>query len=94
MHVLIIGAAGMVGRKLVSRLATDGVVGGERVSKLTLVDVVAPSGPECFGVTVEILAANLPAPGKAEKLVTERPDTIFHLAAIVSGEAEADFDKG
>jgi nucleoside-diphosphate-sugar epimerase len=33
-------------------------------------------------------------PGEAEKLVAERPDVIFHLAAIVSGEAEADFDKG
>ena len=94
MHVLIIGAAGMVGRKLVSRLVTNGVLGGEQVSKLTLVDVVAPSRPERFGGTVEILAADLSASGKAEKLVAERPGTIFHLAAIVSGEAEADFDKG
>src|SRR6202012_3530828 len=33
-------------------------------------------------------------PGAAEKLIAGRPDVIFHLAAIVSGEAEADFDKG
>jgi D-erythronate 2-dehydrogenase len=38
--------------------------------------------------------SDLSAPGEAEKLVASRPDLIFHLAAIVSGEAEADFEKG
>jgi nucleoside-diphosphate-sugar epimerase len=38
--------------------------------------------------------SDLSAPGEAEKLVASRPELIFHLAAIVSGEAEADFDKG
>jgi nucleoside-diphosphate-sugar epimerase len=33
-------------------------------------------------------------PGEAEKLIAAKPDMIFHLAAIVSGEAEADLDKG
>ena len=39
-------------------------------------------------------AADLSTPGVAERLVAGRPDVIFHLAAIVSGEAEADFEKG
>jgi nucleoside-diphosphate-sugar epimerase len=39
-------------------------------------------------------ASDFSLPGEAERLVAERPDAIFHLAAIVSGEAEADFDKG
>ena len=43
---------------------------------------------------VKIVTGDLPAPGEAEKLVADRPDVIFHLAAIVSGEAEQDFDKG
>lgn len=34
------------------------------------------------------------AAGEAERIVAKRPDVIFHLAAIVSGEAELDFDKG
>jgi nucleoside-diphosphate-sugar epimerase len=38
--------------------------------------------------------SDLSAPGEAEKLLASRPQLIFHLAAIVSGEAEADFDKG
>ncbi len=33
-------------------------------------------------------------PGSAETLIQQRPDFIFHLAAVVSGEAEADFEKG
>jgi D-erythronate 2-dehydrogenase len=45
-------------------------------------------------VPVKIMTGDLPAAGEAAKLVADRPDVIFHLAAIVSGEAEQDFDKG
>jgi nucleoside-diphosphate-sugar epimerase len=92
MHVLVIGAAGMIGRKLVARIAKEGGIGGRPVSRLTLVDVVAPSAPE--GIPSEAWAADLSAPGEAEKMIARRPELIYHLAAIVSGEAEADFDKG
>ncbi|MCW6508589.1 D-erythronate dehydrogenase [Lichenifustis flavocetrariae] len=94
MHILIIGAAGMVGRKLTDRLVKDKTLGGQEISALTLVDVVAPAKPAGFAGAVETITADLSAPGEAEKLAAKRPDTIFHLAAIVSGEAEADFDKG
>src|SRR5262249_55494426 len=40
------------------------------------------------------VVSDLSAPGEAEKAVATRPDVIFHLAAIVSGEAELDFEKG
>ena len=40
------------------------------------------------------MAADLADPGAAQRLVEGRPDVIVHLAAVVSGEAEADFDKG
>src|SRR2546428_9717182 len=43
---------------------------------------------------MEIVAADLSEPGKAARAVEARPDTIFHLAGVVSGEAELDFDKG
>lgn len=94
MHILIIGAAGMVGRKLTQRLVKDGTLGGNRVEKLTLVDVVAPERPQGFAGTVVAREGDLSASGEAERLVEGRPDVIFHLAAIVSGEAELDFDKG
>jgi D-erythronate 2-dehydrogenase len=47
-----------------------------------------------FAGKVETKVADLPAPGVAASLLAGRPDVIFHLAAVVSGEAEADFDKG
>ena len=58
---------------------------------MTLADVVAPQQPVGVG-QVELVATDLAAPGEAERLVEGRPDLIFHLAAVVSGEAEADFE--
>ena len=77
MKILVTGAAGMIGRKLVEQLEGE----------LTLHDVVALPGADS-------LVSDLSAPGVAEALVAGRPQLIFHLAAVVSGEAEADFDKG
>src|ERR1700755_3509761 len=84
----------MVGRKLVERLLKDGRLGKSDITKMTLHDVVAPAKQEKPGFPVDVHAGDFAVPGAAEKLVTERPDVIFHLAAIVSGEAELDFDKG
>src|ERR1043166_5564772 len=94
MHVLITGAAGMIGRKLTERLITDRGLMGQPVERLTLVDVVAPARPAGFSDHVKTRAADLAEPGVAEKAVSERPEVIFHLAGVVSGEAELDFDKG
>ena len=91
MHVLIIGAAGMIGRKLVHRLVADGNVGGRGIERLTLVDVVAPASPDGQAETV---SADVAAPDEAERLIENRPDLVVHLAAVVSGEAESDFEKG
>lgn len=76
-RILVIGAAGMIGRKLVRQLAGD---------ELILHDVVPFEGAS--------VVSDLSAPGEAEKLIASRPQLIFHLAAVVSGEAEADFEKG
>jgi nucleoside-diphosphate-sugar epimerase len=94
MHVLITGAAGMIGRKLIERLVRDGALNGQPIERLTLVDIVAPDAPAGFAGRIETRTADLPAPGVAEDLIASRPDTIFHLASIVSGEAETDFGKG
>ena len=94
MKVLILGGAGMVGRKLAERLAKDGRLGEHAVSALTLYDVVEAQKPAGAKFPVTVLTGDLPAPGETDKLVAGKPDVIFHLAAIVSGEAEQDFDKG
>src|SRR3569833_3167390 len=94
MHILITGAAGMIGRKLTERLIMDRAIGGQTIEKLTLIDVVAPTRPAGFSDHVKARAADLADPGVAEKAVSERPDLIFHLAGVVSGEAEIDLEKG
>jgi nucleoside-diphosphate-sugar epimerase len=94
MHVLILGAAGMIGRKLTERLLKEQRIGSREIAKLTLHDVVAPQVPEKPPFPASASASDFSIPGEAEKLIASRPDIIFHLAAIVSGEAEADLDKG
>jgi nucleoside-diphosphate-sugar epimerase len=94
MHILIIGAAGMIGRKLIDKLVRTGNIGGHEITALTLVDVFEPPRSVGFTGTATMRVADLSAPGEATSLVAARPDLVVHLAAIVSGEAEADFDKG
>src|SRR4051812_35575086 len=93
-RVLILGAAGMIGRKLTARLVADGNIAGRPVERLTLADLALAEPPASADGQVEVVAADLATPGEAERLIEDRPDLIFHLAAVVSGEAEADFEKG
>ncbi len=92
--VLVVGAAGMVGTKLAGRIARDRTLAGRPVERLFLADAVAPPAPAGFAGELEQVVVDLAKPSAAERLVDHRPDVIFHLAAIVSGEAEADFERG
>ena len=94
MHILVLGAAGMVGRKLVERLVKDGRLGKTDIKSMTLQDVVAPAAPAGSSIAFKTVTGDVADQATVVKLVAEKPDVIFHLAAIVSGEAEADFDKG
>ena len=95
MKVLIIGGAGMIGRKLAERLAKDGELGGKAISSLTL---LRRGGGRGAGRRQDAGRSRRPAicrrRARPTSCVADKPDTIFHLAAIVSGEAEQDFDKG
>src|SRR5262249_29803588 len=93
MHILITGAAGMIGRKLTERLARDGALDGRLIERLTLTDVIAPPEPK-FAGAVDASASDIAAPGVAEKMIAGRPEVVFHLAGVVSAEAEVDFEKG
>jgi nucleoside-diphosphate-sugar epimerase len=94
MRILVTGAAGMVGRKLVARLMRDGQLRGRRITALALHDIVPAEAPATQGVAVDVHASDLARAGVAEALVAAKPDAVFHLAGVVSGEAEANFDLG
>jgi nucleoside-diphosphate-sugar epimerase len=91
MHITILGGAGFLGRKVAARLAADGALGGTPVSSLTLFDIVAPEAIEapfpvrsCGGDVAVLPMAAIPP----------NTDVIFHLAAVVSAAAEADYELG
>jgi nucleoside-diphosphate-sugar epimerase len=94
LHILVLGAAGMVGRKLTERLLRDGRLGKRDITRMTLQDVVAPAKPAGASIPINIVTSDFADPATAAPLVADRPEVIFHLAAIVSGEAEAEFEKG
>ena len=95
MHILITGAAGMIGRKLTERLVRDGALDGKPIEQAHA-DRHRRAG-EAGGVFRQGRRSRRPTsrrPGEAARHIADAPDVIFHLAAIVSGEAELDFDKG
>lgn len=94
MHVMIIGAAGMLGHQLAQRFAKHPSIANTPVEIMTLVDITQPPTHAQFQGQQRPIATDLSSPQAAAQLIATRPDVIFHLAAIVSGEAEADFDKG
>ena len=94
MFILVTGAAGMIGRKLIERLVKDGQLNGRKIERLRLIDIVPPEKPAGFAGAVEVSTSDLSDPGAAEAVVAAKPDVIFHLAGVVSGEAEIDFKKG
>ena len=91
MHILIIGADGMIGTKLARSLLEDPPAG---LARLTAADVVAPDLDAGIGVELETVALDIADAEGVAARIAARPDVIFHLAAVVSGEAEADFEKG
>jgi nucleoside-diphosphate-sugar epimerase len=94
MRVLITGAAGMIGRKLTARLVADRKLASKAITALDLHDIVPADRPKLDGAEVKIHTGDLADEGDAAKLVAARPDIVFHLAGVVSGEAEANFEKG
>lgn len=93
MRVLITGGGGFLGQKLARALGQSGRLRGQVITALTLADMTAPDSLDLpFPVTG--VACNVAAAGDVQTLMAQPFDVIFHLAAIVSGQAEADFDLG
>jgi D-erythronate 2-dehydrogenase len=94
MKVLVTGAAGMLGRKFCQELTAQGVIAGRKVESLTMVDIVESPPIPGSPFNIRSMACDLGSPGVAERVVDNHPDIVLHTAAVVSGEAEMDFDKG
>jgi D-erythronate 2-dehydrogenase len=93
MRVLITGGGGFIGQKLAHRLAADGTLRGQPITQLALIDIAAPAPvPAPFPVTS--LACDISDAAALAGVMAQPFDVIFHLAAVVSGAAEADFDLG
>jgi len=93
MHVLIIGGGGFIGQKIAKALAGRGTLRGTPITHLTLADVAAPAAVEA-PFAVDTRTSDIADRGAVDALFADRPDVVFHLAAVVSGQAEAEFDLG
>ncbi len=91
MRVSILGGGGFLGRKVAARLAADGTLGGRKVTGLTLFDIAAPPAPAAPFPVASLGGDIADLPGAA---IPEGTDVVFHLAAVVSAAAEADYDLG
>lgn len=95
MRVAIIGASGFIGSKLAVKLLAEGKVGNKKITALTLVDLNKPEIPTGSSqIKTTSLSIDLTDPSSIEEVLKETPDIIFHLAAVVSGEAETNFELG
>ncbi|GAA0582680.1 SDR family oxidoreductase [Craurococcus roseus] len=94
MSITILGGGGFLGLKLARRLARDGQVGGRPVEALTLFDLRPPPAPEGAPFPVRSLGGDVSDPAAVAEAVQPGTRVVVHLAAVVSAQAEADFDLG
>jgi nucleoside-diphosphate-sugar epimerase len=91
MRISILGGGGFLGRKIAAKLARDGVLGNHQVTALTLFDMAEPPKPEAPFPVTAIAGDVVDLPDAAIPVGT---DVVFHLAAVVSAQAEADYELG
>jgi D-erythronate 2-dehydrogenase len=91
MRISILGGGGFLGRKVAANLAKDGSLGGKAVTALTLFDIAEPPKPDAPFPVTSVAGDIVALPASA---IPTGTDVVFHLAAVVSAQAEADYDLG
>jgi nucleoside-diphosphate-sugar epimerase len=92
MKILITGGAGFLGQRLARRLLDRGELNGQPITEMVLLDVVA--GNDFGDKRVRVETGDIADRSVLERAIDTKTEAIFHLAAIVSGQAEADFELG
>lgn len=93
MKVLITGADGYIGRALARRLAAPGAtLQGQAIEQLTLCDLRLPEAPQAPGVRA--VEGSLSEAAVIDAATRNRPDVVFHLASVPSGQSESDYELG
>jgi nucleoside-diphosphate-sugar epimerase len=98
MRIMITGGAGFIGKKLARALLARGTLMDRQgtiqtIRTITLFDVVEADGLP-HDPRLETIAGDITDPAIVSELIGPRTDGVFHLAAIVSANAEQDFDLG
>jgi nucleoside-diphosphate-sugar epimerase len=92
MKVVITGGAGFLGQRLAASLLKKGALDGRTFEQIVLLDVVAAPGPD--DARIKAAQGDIADPSFLKSVIEPDVGAVFHLAAIVSGQAEADFDLG
>ena len=94
MKILIMGGAGMIGQKLLNLILKKEEINNEKISEITLFDIIDAPYPQDAMISIKSSSGDISDEKVSKNLISSKPDIIFHLAAIVSGQAEQEFDLG
>ena len=92
MKVVITGGAGFLGQRLARQLLERGSLTGGAIEELVLLD--RATAPGLSDPRLSFVEGDIADPAVLAQAIDARTDAVFHLAAVVSGQAEADFDLG